>query len=242
MNKLKIFVMMGLILSIILVIGCTETGLVDNNAPTDEDFDVDGVDDFNGDFDIEDSFDQSELGEVVAIVNGEEINSLEVNEVQESFMMQGQQVSEEDVLEELINIKVLEQKVEEEGIIVSTDEAEEMISEQLAMQNSNLDEYKEQLESQGLSYDDELEKIKGQLAIQNYLESQIVGQSFEVSQEEAQEFYEMYKQQSADENIPSFEELEPQIILTLEQQKRQDATILVVQEIRSNANIEYLWK
>jgi hypothetical protein len=107
------------------------------------------------------------------------------------------------------------------------------------MQGATLDDYKEQMESQGISYEKELENIKKQIASQNFLENQLEGQSFNVTQEEAQNFYEMYKAQSTDEEIPSFEELEQQIIATLKQEKEQKAIANIIEELRKTIDIEY---
>ena len=175
---------------------------------------------------------------VVAVVNGDEISSEQVTAVQQSFLMQGQQIPEEDALEQLINQLVLEQKVEEENIVITTEDAEILISEQLAMQGATLEDYKQQVASQGISYEQDLENIKRQIAVQFYLESQLEGQSFEVTEQEAQEFYALYEQQSVEE-VPSYEELEPQIIVALEQQKQQEAIIEHIQELRMNADVEY---
>jgi multidrug efflux pump subunit AcrA (membrane-fusion protein) len=177
-------------------------------------------------------------GNVVAVVNGEEINSKDLEEIQMLLLQQGQQISNEDLLEQLINQKVLEQKVQQENIVVTTEEAESVIEQQLTMQGATLDDYKQQVESTGVSYEAELENIKNQIATQQFLESQLEGQTFDVTEEEAQEFYEMYKAQSPEE-VPSYEELQSQIIATLEQQKQQEAINDFVNELRLKAVVDY---
>lgn len=175
---------------------------------------------------------------VLATVNGEDILFDDATQVQQSFMQQGMQITPEDALEQLINQVVLEQKVKEEGIKVSREEAQILIEAQLAQQGATLEDYKEQLTLQGLDYASELERIKDQLAIQNYLETILEGQSFEVSEDEAREFYELYKQQST-EDIPSYEELEEQIIATLKGQKQNEYINEFIEELKLEANIEY---
>jgi hypothetical protein len=181
---------------------------------------------------------QGITGNVVATVNGEEITSEEVVAVQQSFLQQGQQVSEEDAIEQMINQKVLYQKVQDEGISVTTEEVESVIEQQLAMQGATLEDFKQQIETQGASYQDQIQNIKNQIATQKYLENALEGQEFEVTEEEANEFYEMYKQQSSEE-IPSYEELQPQIIATLEQQKQQEVVNSLVQKLKADADIKY---
>lgn len=230
MANLKNMIAIVLVLSVILMAGCSTSEPKDNE----EDYNDFVPDNTN----VDNIPTQPITSNVVAVINGEEIKSEEVSTIQQSLLQQGQQISEEEALEQVINQKVLEQKVQQENIVVSTEEAESAIEQQLAMQGATLDDYKQQIESQGVSYEAELENIKNQIATQNYLQTQLEGQSFDVTEEEAQEFYEMYKAQSPEE-VPSYEELKPQIIAQLEQQKQQEATSVIIQELRSNANVEY---
>jgi hypothetical protein len=178
-------------------------------------------------------------GNVIATVNGEKITSEEVEAIQQLFVQQGQQISEEDALEQVINQELISQEMKKGDYSISTEEAESIIKEQIAMQGASLEDYKQQLSQQGISYEEQLDSIKEELAVQKYLETQLEGESFEVSEEETREFYEMYEQQSPEE-IPSYDELEPEIIATLKQQKQQEAVNILIQELRGNAEIEYL--
>jgi multidrug efflux pump subunit AcrA (membrane-fusion protein) len=225
-NMMAIFV----VLSVILLAGCSTPEQEDNT----QDYN-DFVPDNNG---VDNIPTEPITGNVVATVNNEEITSEDVAAVQQSLLQQGQQISEDDALEYVINQKVLEQKVQQENIVVTTEEAESALEQQLAMQGSTLDDYKQQVESMGVSYEAELENIKNQIATQQFLESQLEGKSFDVTEEEAQEFYEMYKAQSPEE-VLSYEELQPQIIATLEQQKQQEATSIIIQGLRTAAIVEY---
>ncbi len=181
-------------------------------------------------------------GEVVAKVNGEEIKSDEIKSVQQMLSQQGQEISEENALDQLINQKVIFQEVEKQGYSVSNEEAEAVIEEQISAQGGSLEEYKQELENQGVSYDEQLENIKKELAAQNYLADNINGDSIEVTDEETEQYYEMYKNQESDseEELPSFDELEAQIIAALQQQKEQEAVNSLIQELRQDAEIEYL--
>lgn len=229
MAKLKNMMAIFLVLSVILMVGCSTSEQEDNVQNNDF------VPDNNG---VENIPTEPITSNVVATVNNEEIKSEDVSAIQQTLLQQGQQISEDDALEQAINQKVLEQKVQQENIVVTNEEAESVIEQQLAMQGATLDDYKQQIESAGVSYEAELESIKIQIATQNYLESQLEGQSFDVTEEEAQEFYEMYKSQSAEE-VPSYAELQQQIIATLEQQKQQEAINIIIQELRTTANVEY---
>ena len=106
---------------------------------------------------------------VLATVNGEDITSEDVTETKQSLSQKGQQISEEQALEQTINQRLLSQKVKEENVTVSTEEAESTIRAQLAQQNMTLENYKSQLEMQGISYKEELESLKNRMATQKYL-------------------------------------------------------------------------
>jgi multidrug efflux pump subunit AcrA (membrane-fusion protein) len=230
MANLKNIIGIFLVLSVILMAGCSTSEQEDNKQDY-NDFEPDN----NG---VDNIPTEPITGNVVATVNDEEIKSEDVVAVQQLLLQQGQQISEDDALEQVINQKVLEQKVQQENIVVTTEEAESLIEQQLAIQGATLDDYKQQVESMGVSYEAELENIKNQIATQQFLESQLEGQTFDVTEEEAQEFYEMYKAQSSEE-VPSYEELQPQIITTLEQQKQQEAISIIIQGLRATANVEY---
>ncbi len=179
-------------------------------------------------------------GDVVAKVNGEEIKSTEVGTVQEMFSQQDQEISEKNALEQVINKKIILQEIQNKGYSVSTEEAETTIKEQLSAQGLSLDEYKQQVEQQGVSYEEQLQNISQDLAIQKYLTEAIGEEAVEVTDEETEQFYEMYKEQESGEEVPSYDELKPQIIASLEQQKQQEAINSLIQELRAEADIEYL--
>lgn len=192
-----------------------------------------------GETEIESSVRSSQDTEedVVAKVNGEELTTKEVKQIQDSFSQQGQQIPEEDALDQAVSQKVLSQEAEEK-YSVTDEEANTLVESQLAQQDVSLDEYKGQMEAQGVSYEEELENIKGQIAIQNYLENELEEETLDVSDEESKEFYETYKEQSP-EDTPSYEEIEPQIVATLQQQKQQEAIGSLVEELKAEANIKY---
>jgi hypothetical protein len=178
---------------------------------------------------------------VVATVNGEKINYDEVYAIQQSLIQQGQQSSGEEVVEQLVNQKLISQEVEKEGISISNEEAESTLKEQLSIQGATLDDYKQQLSQQGISYEGQISLLKENLENQKYFSQAMEGESIEVSEEEAKSFYEMYKEQSSEE-IPPYEELKSQIIMTLEQEKQQEIITMILQKLRENAEIEYFYE
>ncbi|MGM5485052.1 MAG: SurA N-terminal domain-containing protein [Nanobdellota archaeon] len=176
-------------------------------------------------------------GEAVATVNGEEITNEEVTAMRQSAAQQRQNLSSEDALEQAINNELLSQKVEEEGYTVTDKEAEEQMESQLAQQGASLEDFKAQLEERGMSFQDQLDSLKEQLAMQQFIDDNV---DVNVSEQEAQEYYQMYKQQaSGEEEIGSYEEVKPQIMSALEQQKMQKETESLLKELREEAEINY---
>lgn len=181
-------------------------------------------------------------GAVIAKVNSEEISSQEVASAQQVYSEQGQEISEQQALEQVINQKIISQAVEKGGYSVSTEEAEAEIETQLSAQGSSLEEFKKEVEEQesGSTYEQQLEYVKENMAVQNYFDDQINQEELEVTEEETEQFYEDYSQQQDTEEVAPYEELKPQIIASLEQQKRQQAINALIQQLRNEAEIEYL--
>lgn len=175
---------------------------------------------------------------VVAVVNDENIMSEDIEGIQQMYMQQGQQISEEEVIEQAVFQTLLSQEMDAQGIEVADEEAEAFIKSQLSQQNFTLEQYKSQLESQGLPYESHLDSAKEQLRIQAFLEESINQEALKVTVEEAEALYDMYVQQSAEE-VPSYEELESQIIMQLQQQKQQEAINSLLEDLKSNSEIEY---
>ncbi|MFO7710904.1 MAG: SurA N-terminal domain-containing protein [Candidatus Woesearchaeota archaeon] len=174
-------------------------------------------------------------GNVVATVNGEEITSEEVSAIQQTFMQQGQQVSEEQALEQVISQKLLAQEAQEH--MPTNEEAESAIEMQLQQQNATLEQYKQQVQAQGMSYEEQLQRIREDLAIQTYLEANM--DNFTVTDEEAEAYYDEYKASQAPNEVPPYEELEAQIVATVQQQKQQEARLAIVEELKEDAEINY---
>ncbi len=175
--------------------------------------------------------------DVLATVNGESIKSEEVKSIQQSMMQQGLQLSEQDALEQLIGQKVLYQAAKK-TMQVTVEQAEAAMTTQLAQQNVTLADYKQQLQMQGIDYEKQLENVKQQIAIQSYLDTSLQNIDLNVTDEEANVFYEQYKQQ-APEEVPAYEQLKPQIVVTLQQQKQQDAITNLITGLKESAEIEY---
>lgn len=176
--------------------------------------------------------------EVVARVNGEAITAGDVTKlrvkVYESYQMQ---ISEEEALEQLIAETVLYQEADEQGYAPTMDEAEQELEARVASSGRTMEDFEADLAKSGFSYEEYLQDFQRQLAINSYLDDAV--QVPEVTELEARVFYESYKQQSPEAELPPFEQLKSQIMALLEQQKRQEATSLLIEELKEKADIEY---
>ena len=176
--------------------------------------------------------------EVVARVNGEAITAGDVTKlrvkVYESYRMQ---ISEEEALEQLIAETVLYQEAEQQGYAPTMDEAEQELEARVASSGRTMEDFEADLAKSGFSYEEYLQDFQRQLAINSYLDDAV--QVPEVTELEARVFYEDYKQQSPEEELPPFEQLKSEIMALLEQQKRQEATSLLIEELKEKADIEY---
>lgn len=166
--------------------------------------------DITTDLDKADSGDQDA---VVATVNGEDIPYRELAAMEQqqlqNLVMQGLDPEGEEaenyiaqirpqLLGNLINISLLEQKAEEEGVSAT----DEQIQQQVQMyidQFGGEDALKQQLQQAGMTMDDLQKDIANQLPIQLYMEqyvSSVLDESdLEFSEDELRELYEQQKAQ-----------------------------------------------
>jgi hypothetical protein len=117
------------------------------------------------------------------------------------------------------------------------DEAEQELEARVALSGRTMEDFEADLAKSGFSYEEYLQDFQRQLAINSYVDDAV--QVPEVTEIEARVFYEDYKQQSPEEEFPPFEQLKSEIMALLEQQKRQEATSLLIEELKEKADIEY---
>jgi len=176
--------------------------------------------------------------EVVARVNGEAITAGDVTKLRvKAFEFNRMQISEEEALEQLIAGTVLYQEAEQQGYAPTIDEAEQELEARVASSGRTMEDFEADLAKSGFSYEEYLQDFQRQLAINSYLDDAV--QVPEVTELEARIFYEDYKQQSPEAEHPPFEQLKSQIIALLEQEKRQEATSLLIEELKEKADIKY---
>lgn len=180
------------------------------------------------------------VSEVVALVNGEEITSDELNLVlEQSVEMYGPEITREEILENLIIQKLLIQKSIEEGFFPTVEEVEEELLSWLAEQGSNLEEYKEDLMAFGYDYDEHILEHQRGIAIQNYFEFFLEGKDFEVTEEEIRELYSFYEQQGWDD-LPPYEEIKEELRLSLEYEKQDVFIEALINQLKEEADIQII--
>jgi len=176
--------------------------------------------------------------DVVARVNGEKIMAEDVAAVQARYLQYGMNLTPVQALAELIMEELVYQEAKHEGHLLAMEEAEQELRAQLGAANLTLEDLQVQLDSYEISYEEYLEDFRRQLAIDDYMAAEVPVP--EVTDEEAREFYEVYRQQLPDEDVPPFEEVKSQIIAHLEQEMQQEAVLLLIEDLKQKADIEYM--
>jgi hypothetical protein len=165
----------------------------------------------------------------LATVNGEAIT--------EDDLSTTQGMDQSQALRQAIITTVLRQRAEAENVTVSESEAESQLQEQLEARNRTLTGLKETLQQRGVSYEERLSSYRSQLATQRYLNSQIDQESIRPTEEELRQLYNQSLQQFPDGQAPDYEQVRPQLVQRVEQQKRQRASAQVIRGLVQNANV-----
>ncbi len=176
--------------------------------------------------------------DVAARVNGEKILAEDVEQMQEEYQQHGMSITFDQALEQLITQTLLLQAAQQEGHLLTMEEADQELQDQLAAANRTIEDFQAQLDLYGISYDEYLEDYREHASIEKYLTAAVPVD--EVTEEEAREFYDDYAQQYPDEDLPSFEDAKSDIIQMLEQEKRQEAQEamqLLIRDLREEADI-----
>ncbi len=173
-------------------------------------------------------------GEVVANVNGQPITTQDVDMIQAALGPQGAFLSEEEIIDQLILQTLLLQEAEVRGIMVTPAEAEAEFEALLAAQGVSREEFAGMLAQQGQDLNMLLEEFRKNLVLEE-LASQITAE--EVTEEQAQQFYQEYAA-IAGEDTPSYEELREEIFAFLEEQARAEALTSLAESLESQAQIE----
>ncbi|MEC5423529.1 SurA N-terminal domain-containing protein [Virgibacillus sp. C22-A2] len=198
------------------------------------------------------------IPEVVAEVNGEEITREEFETTYQGqfqqaslqAMMSGQEIDQDQlkgqIAEGLVGQRLLIQEADNSGIEASEEEIDEIL-DQLVEQNGmeSRDEFLAALEEQqGMSE----EEVRSELELQVKVDQLIARESgdIEPTDEEMEELYEEFAAQQEEHaagedgeetDVPSFEEMKPDLEAQVKRQKEAEASQLLVEKLREDADV-----
>ena len=178
---------------------------------------------FNGD-DLEQV--EAELPELVATVNGENILKEDVYNFQSQLLMQGAELSQEDTINTLIQRRLLLQEANSRDYEVTKEIVEELLTQQGIT--------REALEAQGTNYEDFVEQQMNSEDIGLSMLQREKMQEIEVTDEQAQEFYE----QNAEQIEEPYEEIKDLIKNSIARQQVELLLQNLILELEAKAEIE----
>ncbi|UJL47380.1 SurA N-terminal domain-containing protein [Virgibacillus sp. NKC19-16] len=200
--------------------------------------------------------DLEDVPDVVAEVNGEEISKEEFEttyqgQFQQASMqsqMSGQEVDQDQlkgqVAESMIGTELLIQEANNSDYEASEEETNEILDELVELnQLESQDEFMTAMEEQGVGE----EELMSQLQLQVKIDKLIADEAgdTEPTEEELQELYDQFaaqQEQMGGENgeeaeVPSFDEMKPDLEEQVRNQKEAEASQVLVEQLRENADI-----
>ncbi|GHD05360.1 SurA N-terminal domain-containing protein [Zhihengliuella salsuginis] len=200
--------------------------------------------------------DLGELPDVVATVNGEEIDKDEFSRVYEiqfqQAAMQSQMSGEapdqeqlkKDVAESLVGTELLVQRAEEKGLAATDDQISKALGEAAKSNEMSEDEFLAALEKQGTDRKQVDVQLKQQVEVQAVVAEE-VGE-LTATEEELKTAYEeqkaMQEQMPAESGeapeVPAFDEVKSQLEQQIVQQKESAATQELVEKLRADSDVE----
>jgi len=200
--------------------------------------------------------DLEDIPDIVAEVNGDEISKDEFETTYEpqfqqaaiQAQMSGQEVDEDDlkaqIVEALIGQKLIIQEANNSGYEASEDEVNKMLDD-LTEQNGleSQDDFFAALEEQGMAKDEVTSQIETQVKVDKLIASETG--DVDPTKEELQEIYDEYtaqmEQMGGDDeeevDIPSFEEMESDLIAQVKAEKESETYQTLVEELQADADI-----
>lgn len=196
------------------------------------------------------------IPDVVAEVNGEEISREEFEttyqgQFQQASMqsqMTGQEVDQDQlkgqVAESMIGSELLVQEANNSDYDASEEEIDKTLDELVEMnQLESQDEFMTAMEEQGMAE----EELMSQLELQVKVDKLIADEAgdMEPTEEELQELYDQFSAQQEqmggedgeEAEVPSFEEMKPDLEQQLKNQKEAEASQTLVEKLREDADV-----
>ena len=183
--------------------------------------------------------------EVVAVVNGEDVlgkfyNSV-ARQMETSLLQTGEDVTAPEnadlvktqALTAIVDNTLVIQDAKEKGYEPEEAAVDEQV-EGLKSQFETEEALEEALARTGFTMDDIREQLRERMMYDSYVTEEL--EAGEVTDEEVQEAYDGFAASS--EEAPSFEEMEPTIRQSLQEQKQQEAVMVRIEELRESAEIE----
>lgn len=180
--------------------------------------------------------DKNEMREVAAIVNGKPIY---VDEIQRELLTipagQRQNVSELEVLDFLIEKRLLLEAATKEGVIVTKQEIEELYRKYANPYYFDLRATEALLAEQNLTGEVFVERLAEQAAINRLLEQKVdsLAAAQKISSSEVEQIYES---DFKGKNI-SFEDAEEDIVFFILQKRKENVRISYINSLKRNADI-----
>jgi len=185
-----------------------------------------------------------------AIVNGEKIANkdlqTQITQTKQMYPEQDLNLEQEkqleaQILDQMIGSILLKQEAKKQDIAVDQEEINSQMSQMI--QNLGGEEaFNEQLQSAGLTEKQLRERMKEQVLVQKYIDSEIPQQELEVTDEEIKTYFnQIMAQQGEGSELPSFEEMEEsqkeQLRSQLKQQKQSLEVQQLIEQLKQEAEI-----
>lgn len=125
---------------------------------------------------------------VLATVAGQDITQADLDGQQQLLQSLGsQQLPNEEALELLIDEEVLYLEAQERGVVVSREEAEQQLEDDLDLAGTTVDAYRQQLAERNIEFEQLVEYLRKQLSIANVLDEEL--QNITPTQDEIEQRY-----------------------------------------------------
>jgi len=191
-----------------------------------------------------DEFDETKL---IASVNGDEILQGELMtrfkqviyqiELQGGTVVKGSEDAvklKEQVLDNLINDRLLLQKAEKENLTATAEEIDNGVAD-IIKQVGSEEDFNSQLARENMTLDDFRKLVEGQIIIQKYILQSVDLDSISVSEEEINDFYARISE--GKEGVPSLEEVRPQVESEISGNKQRELVLDFLKSLRDAADI-----
>jgi len=144
------------------------------------------------------------------------------------------------VLSNIINQELLLQAAANAGITVSDQEVDNRLQAQIQQIGSST--FESRLQQSGLTREEVRNNLRDQMIVSNYVSQS--GQVGEATDQEVQQLYDQYSsrlsQAGTSTNVPSLEELRPQLEASIQQRKQRQAQQQLLQQARQSIDVDVM--